>query len=200
MKNTQQKTKNLFKAARWFESSLIAVAIFLGWMAGINPFAFLVFSERAIVFGLVGTLPLFLAFLAIRSLPLAAIQKITTLLLASIVPYLYQRHWTDLLVLAVIAGVAEELLFRGVIQPWMENSWGAGIGLIGSSILFGLLHAITPLYALLATSVSIYLGCSLDYGGERNLLTPIVIHSAYDYLVFLALIKTYKKQHVDRSG
>lgn len=60
-------------------------------------------------------------------------------------------------------------------------------GLIGSSVLFGLVHAITPLYALLAMGVSIYLGLFLDYGGERNLLTPIVIHTAYDFLAFWPL-------------
>ncbi len=74
----------------------------------------------------------------------------------------------------------------------MENYWGMTAGLIASSILFGLVHAITPLYAILATAVSIYLGLFLDYGGERNLLTPIVIHSAYDFLAFLVIMKAYR--------
>jgi membrane protease YdiL (CAAX protease family) len=94
--------------------------------------------------------------------------------------------------LAAIAGVSEELLFRGVIQPWIESSWGMAAGLIVSNIVFGLVHAVTPLYALLAALVGIYLGLSLDYGGDRNLLTPIIIHGGYDFLAFVALMRVYR--------
>jgi membrane protease YdiL (CAAX protease family) len=105
---------------------------------------------------------------------------------------LHRYHWTDLLILAAIAGVSEELLFRGVIQPWIETSWGISAGLILSNIVFGLVHAVTPLYAVLAALVGVYLGLSLDYGGERNLLTPIIIHGFYDFLAFVALMRAYR--------
>jgi membrane protease YdiL (CAAX protease family) len=36
------------------------------------------------------------------------------------------------------------------------------------------------------------LGLSLDYGGERNLLTPIIIHGFYDFLAFVALMRAYR--------
>jgi hypothetical protein len=137
--------------------------------------------------------------MAMEHMSITEIQRIRTLLLETIAPYLYRYHWTDLFILALIAGVSEEVLFRGVIQPWMESSWGLTAGLISSSILFGLVHAITPLYAVLATAVSIYLGLFLDYGGERNLLTPIVIHTVYDFLAFLTIMKTYKKQLADST-
>ena len=74
----------------------------------------------------------------------------------------------------------------------MESSWGVTAGLIGSNILFGLVHAITPLYTVLATLVGIYLGLALDIGGDRNLLTPIIIHGLYDFLAFLALMRSYR--------
>lgn len=192
MEKTLPKPENFFKTACYFEAALIIVAIILGWLANIDPFEYLQFSEKSVFYGLLGTLPLFLIFIAMESMPVAAIQKIREMLLETIAPYLYRHHWTDLLILAAIAGFSEEILFRGVIQPWMENSWGMQAGLLASSVLFGLLHAITPLYALLATCVSIYLGLFLDYGGERNLLTPVVVHAMYDFLVFLAIMKTYK--------
>jgi membrane protease YdiL (CAAX protease family) len=112
---------------------------------------------------------------------------------------LHRYHWTDLFILAAIAGISEEILFRGVIQPWMESSWGLNTGLIGSSMLFGLVHAITPLYAVLAALVSIYLGLALDYGGERNLLTPIIIHGLYDFLAFLALMRSYRASLLSKN-
>lgn len=189
-----QLPENFFKTACYFEASLILVALVLGTIAGINPFADLFFAENAVAFGVLGTLPLFVLFLASEHLANESVQAIKKMLLETLCPNLYKHHWTDLLILAAIAGISEEALFRGLLQPWLEQAWGMNTGLIASGILFGLVHAVTPLYTLLATIISIYLGLSLDYGGSRNLLTPIIIHSLYDFLVFLVLMKTYKAQ------
>jgi membrane protease YdiL (CAAX protease family) len=72
--------------------------------------------------------------------------------------------------------------------------------LIASSIIFGLVHAVTPLYALLATLVGIYLGLAMDYGGERNLLTPIIIHGLYDFLAFLVIVRTYRSNLTESTN
>jgi membrane protease YdiL (CAAX protease family) len=192
MENTPIKPENFFKTACYFEGSLIFVAVVLGWIADINPFENLHYSENAVIYGLLGTVPLFLIFLAMEHMTNSSVQKVRQVLLETLGSSLHQYNWADLFILATIAGVSEELLFRGVIQPWMENSWGMTVGLIASNIVFGLVHAITPLYAVLATCVGIYLGLFLDYGGERNLLTPMVIHGTYDFLAFLSIMKTYR--------
>ena len=186
------KTDNFFHAACYFEASLILIALLLGWVAGINPFQSLYFSEAAIGYGVIGTLPLFLMFLGMEQLQHPSVTKIREFLLNTLGPGLNRYHWTDLLVLAAIAGLAEELLFRGVLQPWIETHWGRNAGLIGSNLIFGLAHAVTPLYALLAALVGLYLGLALDYGGERNLLTPTLIHALYDFLAFMALMRLYR--------
>ncbi len=183
---------DFFKKACYFESALVLVAIFLGWIADIDPFENLHFSETAIAYGVIGTVPLFLMFLAMEQIQLESVVKIRNLLLETLGPGLHRYHWTDLFILAAIAGISEEILFRGVIQPWMESSWGMAAGLIGSNIIFGLVHAVTPLYAVLAALVGIYLGLSLDYGGDRNLLTPVIIHGLYDFLAFVALMRAYR--------
>jgi membrane protease YdiL (CAAX protease family) len=185
-----------YKSACTFEASLILVAVVLGWIAGIDPFAALSFSEPAILYGVLGTLPLVLVFLALQVAPIKSLQAIRQLLMETLVSRLFALHWTDLLVLAAIAGVAEEVLFRGVLQPWLERAWGLQAGLWLSSALFGLVHFITPAYALLATLVSVYLGLSLDVGESRNLLTPIVIHGLYDFLAFLIIIRSYKMHYL----
>lgn len=192
MNKKPTEPENFFKTACYFEGSLILVAIILGWIANIDPFENLHFSENAIFYGLVGTLPLFIIFLAMEHMGHTSVKKIRQLLIETLGPSMHRYSWADLFVLAAIAGFSEEILFRGVIQPWMENSWGMAAGLIASNILFGLVHAVTPLYAVLAASVGIYLGLFLDYGGERNLLTPIVIHGAYDFLAFLVIMKSYR--------
>ena len=185
-------TVGFFKKACFFEATLILVAIFLGWIAKINLVENLHFSESAIACGVIGTMPLLLLLLALEQIRVEPLIKIKNLLLETLGPGLQDCHWADLLILAAIAGLSEELLFRGVIQPWIELSWGMTVGLIGSNIIFGLAHAVTPLYAVLATLVGIYLSLSMDYGGHRNLLLPIVIHGLYDFLAFIALIRAYR--------
>jgi uncharacterized protein len=186
------KFDEFFKSACVFEASLVLVAVFLGWVANIDPFKNIYFSETAIAFGVIGTAPLFLMFLAMEQMQGKSVTDIRKLLLNTLGPGLHRYHWTDLFILAAIAGVSEELLFRGVIQPWIEASWGMTAGLVVSNIAFGLVHAVTPLYALLAALVGIYLGLSLDYGGVRNLLIPIIIHGFYDFLAFVALMRVYR--------
>ena len=183
---------DFFKRACSFEAALIPVAVVLGWIAGINPFENLHFSESAIAYGVIGTMPLFLLLLTMEQMRADSVVKIKNVLFETLGPSLHRYHWTDLLILASIAGLSEELLFRGIIQPWIESSWGMTAGLVASNILFGLAHAITPLYAVLATLVGIYLSLSLDYGGDRNLLVPIVIHGLYDFLAFVALMRAYR--------
>ncbi len=63
MENKPDTPENFFKTACYFEGSLILVAIVLGWIANIDPFENLHFSEDAVFYGLVGTLPLFIIFL-----------------------------------------------------------------------------------------------------------------------------------------
>ena len=186
------KTDSFFHAACFFEASLILVALFLAWIADINPFKYFYFSESAITYGVLGTLPLFILFLALEQLQHPSVAKIKQFLLSTLGPGLNRYHWTDLLVLAGIAGFSEELLFRGVLQPWMELYWGKNAALMGSNLIFGMVHAVTPLYAILAALVGFYLGLALDYGGERNLLTPVIIHGFYDFLAFMALMRVYR--------
>ena len=187
------KDHSFFSSACFFEAALIPLAIFLGSIGSINPFSNIFFTETALANGVIGTIPLILIFLAFEQIQAKSVGNIRRLLLETLGPGLLDRHWTDLLILALIAGIAEELLFRGVIQPWIEQFWGVTAGLVISNCIFGLVHAVTPLYALLAGLVGIYLGLSLNYGTEKNLLVPIIIHGLYDFLAFVALIRMYRK-------
>jgi len=85
------------------------------------------------------------------------------------------------LALAVAAGVGEELLFRGFLQGTLEHFAGPTTGLVVASVVFGLAHAITPIYALVATLMAFYLGAAWRLAG--NLIVPITIHAAYDAAV-----------------
>ena len=75
----------------------------------------------------------------------------------------------------------------------MDGGWGERVALIGSNIVFGLAHFITPLYALVAGGLGLYLGILFDATGERNLLIPIITHALYDYLGFLVVVRTWRR-------
>lgn len=82
----------------------------------------------------------------------------------------------DLIWLGLLPGMSEELLFRGVMLPAIGLN---AIGLIASSLLFGVLHLSGRQqwpYVVWASTVGLLLGFSALATG--NLLVPIVAHVA----------------------
>ncbi len=86
--------------------------------------------------------------------------------------------------LGAAAGWGEEMMFRGVLQSELNDQFGDIVALVSSAIIFGALHAVTPLYALLAGLASLYFGeLYLQY---HNLAVPIVCHGLYDVGALMA--------------
>jgi membrane protease YdiL (CAAX protease family) len=94
-------------------------------------------------------------------------------------------RWTigELLLVSLLAGVGEELLFRGVLQPALAGSLGPWWALIAASLMFGLVHFLSVSYAVFATLMGVWLGVLWIASG--NLLVPIVAHAAYDFLTLV---------------
>ena len=80
--------------------------------------------------------------------------------------------------LGLAAGFGEEMLMRGVLQYELASRFGPLFGVGVSSVIFGALHAVTPLYAFLAFVASVYFGAL--YLCCENLAIPIVCHALYD--------------------
>lgn len=80
--------------------------------------------------------------------------------------------------MAIGAGICEELLFRGVLQTWIGGFAPVAVAIIVSNILFGMLHMRTALYAVIAGLVGAYLG--VLYALTDNLLAPMAAHAFYD--------------------
>ena len=186
--------QNFLKIACFFEGGLIGIAFLIAWAVDIHPLAHLSFGGNAIFWGMLGTIPLYLLFLLFYNYPLGPFYPIKRALIDILGPMLADAGPKQLLLLAIMAGFSEELLFRGVLQPWLQFNWGMTLGLIFSNLIFGFLHWVTPMYALIAGIVGVYLGLMLDAGGERNLLTPVVIHAVYDYLAFLVVAQGYLEE------
>src|SRR5262249_38609530 len=93
----------------------------------------------------------------------------------------------ELALISVAAGFGEEVLFRGLIQGELSERLGLGPALAISGTVFGLLHAITPGYVVLAGVMGAYLGWT--WAASGSLVVPIVAHAVYDVLGLVVILR-----------
>ncbi len=168
------------------EGGLALLAMFLGWLLSQPPLETLSFTFEAALVGIAGTIPLVLMFFAMLRWPVGPIAGIRRFSLEVLCPVLAPCTVPDLAAIALLAGFGEEMLFRGTLQAVFARGSDPWIGLAAASVLFGLLHAVTPAYAILAAVLGAYLGWLWQATG--NILTPIIVHALYDFLVLYYLL------------
>jgi uncharacterized protein len=173
--------------ALFIEGGLIGVAALGGWLLEINPFSRLRWEPVAALQGLLAALGMFGLFLGSYGSPAPRLREIREFLRDTVGPLLAQCSWYDLVLVSALAGVGEELLFRGLLQPWL--------GLFWSNVVFALVHLITPMYALLAGLIGLFLGWL--FNASDNLLAPIVTHGLYDLLAFVVVVRDYRAHKGD---
>ncbi|SHG07237.1 hypothetical protein SAMN04487965_3256 [Microbulbifer donghaiensis] len=101
---------------------------------------------------------------------------------------LFNRFSTAQIVLAAFAaGVCEELLFRGLLQPWLSQLSTPLLGLLGASLVFGLLHYASFTY--FAATVVVGLALGITYRVTESLLCVMTWHALYDLLAITALAR-----------
>jgi uncharacterized protein len=184
-------TQHFALTAAAFEGSLVAVAIVLGWLLGPRPLATFRFDLYDAAWGVAATLPPLGLFWLCMKLPLRPLRTIARFLDEALVPMFRDCNLTQLVIIAALAGVGEEMLFRGVVQAAVAaeigGPHGVWLGLLIASMLFGLLHSVTPTYAVLAGLIGLYLGGLWLACG--NLAAPIVTHGLYDFVGLVYLLK-----------
>jgi membrane protease YdiL (CAAX protease family) len=104
----------------------------------------------------------------------------------------------DLVLLSVMAGVGEEVLFRGVVQAALAGSVGPVLAIAVSALLFGLAHFVSVTYAVYATLFGVYLGVMLVVFG--NLLAPVITHAVYDFVALAYLVYVRFPADAARDG
>lgn len=171
-----------------FEGGLLVVAFALGWVTGVPPFRRLAFSGSGVAAGVLAGVGLLAGLtLATRSSwpPLARLEEIVREFVAL---FFARATLVDLAVVSALAGVAEEALFRGVVQESLSGAVGTvpAVGL--AAVLFGLAHYITPTYAIVATGIGALLGALLVATGD--LAAPMIAHGLYDFLALAWLVRT----------
>jgi uncharacterized protein len=168
------------------EGGLGVVGCVLGFWVGHPPWAIIHWDWDEVLFGLAATLPLLALFFACLRWPVGPLGRIKRFADEVIRPLFSSCTILDLAVIGLIAGIGEELFFRGFLQPWLVESWGPWAGIAAASVIFGLFHPITRLYAVWATLVGVGLGI-LAYWRE-NLLAAILAHGLYDFVALWVLV------------
>jgi hypothetical protein len=182
------ETGSVVRLAVVCEGGLLLAALLLGFFLEQPPMAQIEWTVAGLAEGLVAALPLVgFLFLTVRH-PVGPLKSIETVVRQLLVPLFRSATWGQLLLISILAGAGEEMLFRGAIQAGIQQySGSAMLALAIASVLFGLAHPITTTYAVLAGAIGVYLGWLWLATG--NLLVPIVTHAAYDFVALWYLTR-----------
>jgi membrane protease YdiL (CAAX protease family) len=170
-----------------FEGGLAALAWGAAWLLGLPLANWLWWDPLDVVLGVAACLPMLGLFWMCLHAPLPPLQRLRELSRTLIRPLFAGCDLAELALISLMAGLSEELLFRGVLQTFLTDRLGLWAGLALASLIFGLLHAITPTYAVFATLLGAYLGALWELNG--NLLVVIVAHGLYDFLALVYLTR-----------
>jgi len=92
------------------------------------------------------------------------------------------------LVLSISAGICEELIFRAYLYTLIKTQFGLAIGIILSSLMFGLWHVYLGWKEVLKTAFMGAILCGI-YLLSGNIILPILIHAFID--IYSALISYF---------
>ena len=168
------------------QGGVLLFAFLIGFLIHVDPSTLVRWEPWSAVWGLLAVAPMFVVYQLSPGLRKLAID--------SLGESLSQCHWYDLLLLATLAGVGEELLFRGVLYEGLSR-YDPWIALVASNVAFGMLHALSRNYFLTTTAIGLAMHALAEVTGERNLLAPIVAHGVYDFVAFQLLVREWRNRH-----
>ncbi len=162
------------------EISLVPLALWIERLWPLERKLVLAWDPEALVLGAVGTIPP-IAFLLWMISPgrreMGFLRKVRLVIRDVAGPTIAGLRWWHIPVISIPAGIGEEVLFRGVLQP--------RIGLLLASLIFGLLHPFTLAYVMIAGILGAYFGWLQSVQG--NVLAPVIAHALYDVAALIVL-------------
>jgi uncharacterized protein len=139
----------------------------------------------AIARGVLVTVPMVAGFLLLVHLPWASLRQLRQQVESLIREMFPTASMPQFALIALLAGVGEELLFRGVLQTLLASWTTPLLGLMIASLLFGAAHALSKLYFFLATLIGVCFGWMVLF--YQDLVAPMVAHSLYDFVALIYL-------------
>lgn len=180
------------------EGGLLIIALGLGLLLGVRPLGGARITAAALAGGAVATVPTILLMWWLSSSTWRPLRRLRREVEDTIVPLFADCTMAELVLIALLAGVAEETLFRGLVQRGIGEAAGPVAGLLVAGGLFGLAHFVTHTYALLAALLGIYLGTLLLVTG--NLVVPIVVHTLYDVVALLHWVRQARRPEAEAGS
>lgn len=169
----------------------------LAWAAarwlGISLLDQLHATPSAFGVGIVAAVPLLLGLRWTLTTGMNSVRRLVALVVEQLGSLLAPLSLLELVLLAALAGFAEEILFRGVVQAGLARVLPERGALLIASAAFGLAHFITPTYAVLAGLAGLYLGGLFLLQG--SLTAPIVAHAVYDVVALNYVVRLYRRQN-----
>jgi predicted enzyme related to lactoylglutathione lyase/membrane protease YdiL (CAAX protease family) len=165
----------------------VLLAFAAGWLTGVHPLTSLKLDRAGFGAGLVAILPLLLGLAWCLRSRRPAIVRLMRRIERDVAPLFHGIGPAGLALIAVFAGLGEETLFRGVLQPWLAGFVSPWPAVVLAAVLFGAMHPVSPTYAMLAGLAGAYFGALVVLTG--NLLPPIVAHAGYDFVALLVLAR-----------
>ncbi|MEK7794399.1 MAG: CPBP family intramembrane glutamic endopeptidase [Candidatus Hydrogenedentota bacterium] len=170
--------RTLLGLAIVFEGGLFALAMVLGWWLDLRFWETLSFGASLAPLTIGLTLPVLLAAVLLERAPLAMGRQIRDDFHLVVRMFKGFAIW-ELALVSLLAGVGEEALFRGVLQPYLGGFMTPWLALLIASVAFGVAHSVSQAYTIFATIVGLYLGAIvlvLD-----DLALAAAIHALYDF-------------------
>lgn len=174
------------------EGGIAILAVLLAWLFSVplrEQFAtWGVPLAQAAGRGIVATLPMLLVFGVLVQSRQPALRQLREHVEGLVREMFPRKSAVEFAMVALLAGVGEELLFRGVLQTKLIVWTTPVIGLVLTSVLFGLAHALSRTYFAFAVAVGAYLGwLTLRYD---DLAAPMVAHGLYDFVALVWLARS----------
>ncbi len=145
-------------------------------------------SASLAVYSLAGALALTFLAATILWAPCGALRRFRTDVLESVAPLFQGLPWWKIAVIAGAAGLGEEFLFRWSIQGGLGAvGWHPWTALLVASLVFGLCHFLSALYALYAATAGLILGLLMQFSG--SVWPSVAAHSLYDLAAILYLVR-----------
>jgi uncharacterized protein len=178
-----------FRLAMLIEGALALLALLLGWALRVplgDQFG-RTFRElgQGTLLGVLAMLPLLAIFWWLIHATWAAARRLREQVEQLILELFPQASIPQMIAVAFAAGIGEELLFRGVIQSLVARWTTPLLGITVASLIFGMFHAMSPLYFFIATAVGAYFGWIVLIG--QDLVPAIVAHVLYDCVALVYL-------------
>lgn len=98
-----------------------------------------------------------------------------------------EASYLQLFWISLCAGVSEEILLRGCMEPILRGYHGTVPAMLIVALVFGGLHFLSAAYALTIAFISILF--SLLMLQTDNLISPIAAHAVYDFLALAYAVK-----------